>query len=98
MSDDEKDTGRGREHYEKGLPGYHDVLGRLTGAPPALSALTLRLWLAAFGAVFCLGSGVTLLVTIAPLRWFGWLLVVLGVVAVVDLAWVAHRKRRGEPG
>ncbi|WP_017974946.1 hypothetical protein [Actinopolyspora halophila] len=92
------DTEENRPRYEKGLPGYHDFLGRVTGAPPALSALTLRLWLAGFGMLFCLVSGALLVGYLPPLAWFGWLLIALGVIAVIDFAWVAHRKRRGEPG
>ncbi|SDP32154.1 hypothetical protein SAMN04487905_103204 [Actinopolyspora xinjiangensis] len=89
---------RTRAHYARGLPGYHDWFARLTGAPSGLSALTPRLWLAGFGTIFCLGAGVALLVYLPPLAWFGWVLVALGVVALFDLGWVAHRKRRGEPG
>ncbi|MBA8825006.1 hypothetical protein FHX42_002353 [Saccharopolyspora lacisalsi] len=89
---------RNRAYYERGLPGHHDLLARATGAPSALSPLTLRLWLAGFGAVFCLASGVLLLYFLPPLAWFGWIVVALGVVAVIDFGWVVHRKRRGEPG
>ncbi len=38
------------------------------------------------------------LLFIAELVGFGVLLAVLTVVAAVDLGWVLHRKRRGEPG
>lgn len=87
-----------RHDYERGLPGYHDPLGRYLEAPAALSALTLRLWLAGFGLVFCTVTAIVLLVALPPLAWLGWILVVLAVIAAVDLVWVAHRKRRGEPG
>lgn len=64
-------------------------------APPR-SALTLRLWLAGFGIVF---NGVAaVLAWRAGLTWLAVLLGVLAVVLVVDLGWVAHRKRRGDPG
>ncbi|CAM02214.1 hypothetical protein A8924_3329 [Saccharopolyspora erythraea NRRL 2338] len=89
---------RDRRDYERGLPGYHDPMHRVMGAPAALSALTLRLWLAGFGAVFCTVAAVLLWVYLPPLGWMAWVLLVLAVIAVVDFAWVAHRKRRGEPG
>ncbi|WP_219448391.1 DUF6343 family protein [Saccharothrix obliqua] len=64
-------------------------------APPR-SALTLRLWLAGFGVVF---NGVAaVLLFRADLPVLGVLLAVVAVAAAVDLAWVAHRKRRGDPG
>ena len=40
---------RSREDYERGLPDYHDPTAGFAGAPPARSALTLRLILAVFG-------------------------------------------------
>lgn len=89
---------RSREEYERGLPGYHDPMAGVGGAPYARSALTLRLWLAGFGLVFCAGAAVGLFLLVPELAWFAWVLVVLAVIAAVDFAWVAHRKRRGEPG
>lgn len=68
---------------------------RPAGAPAALSPLTLRLW---FGAVCCTGCAVALFAPAPPLSRPAWLLVALAVVAVADLAWVAHREHRGEPG
>jgi membrane protein implicated in regulation of membrane protease activity len=63
---------------------------------PVRSALTLRLWLAGFGLLFC---GVAAAVVAAVgLLWLAVLFVVLAVVAVADLRVVARRKRRGEPG
>lgn len=95
--DDRPDRhGRTRADYERGLPGYHDPTARLGGATPALSALTLRAVLAGFGLVFC--AGAAWFAFAADLPVLGWVLVVLAVVAAVDLAWVLHRKRRGEPG
>lgn len=85
-----------RERYKRGLDDYHDPTGGIGGYPPARSALTLRLWLAGFGFVLFVGA--------AALSWaadvtagavvFG----VLAVVAALNLAWVSHRKLRGEPG
>lgn len=85
-----------RAEYERGLYDYHDPTAGIGGAAPTRSALTLRLVLAAFGLIFCSGAA-----------WFAWragltlvavALLVLAVVALLDLGWVAHRKRRGEPG
>lgn len=85
-----------RDFYRQGLDGYHDPTEGIGGAPPARSALTLRLWLAGFGLVFCgVAAG------IAAWAGAGVLAAALGVlaaIAVLDLGWVAHRKRRGEPG
>ncbi|MEV4730173.1 DUF6343 family protein [Saccharopolyspora sp. NPDC049426] len=89
---------RERRDYERGLPGYHDPGVRYLGAPAARSALTLRLWLAGFGLVFCTAAAVGLFVLVPPLAWFAWVLVVLAVAALIDFTWVLHRKRRGEPG
>ena len=87
---------RTREDYERGLPGYHDPTAGFGGAPPARSALTLRAVLAGFGLVFCTVAAV--LIIIAGLTALGVVLAVLAAVALVDLGWVIHRKRRGEPG
>jgi Flp pilus assembly protein TadB len=87
---------RTREEYEGGLPGYHDPTAGFGGSTPARSALTLRAWLAAFGLVACAVAAV-LFAQIGAGLWaaaFG----VLAVIALVDLGWVLHRKRRGEPG
>jgi hypothetical protein len=87
---------RTRADYERGLPDYHDPTAGIGGAAPARSALTLRAVLAAFGLVFAVGAA-----------WFGfaagfaligWAMVVVAIIALVDLAWVLHRKSRGEPG
>lgn len=86
---------RDREHYRRGLPGYHDPTARFGGATPALSALTMRLWLAGFGVVFCVIAAV--LAARAGLGWLAVALVVVAVISAVDLAWVAYRKWRGEP-
>ena len=87
---------RTREDYERGLPGYHDPTAGFGGAAPAQSALTLRAVLAGFGLVFCTVAAVVMIMV--DLVMFGVLLAVLAVIALVDLAWVIHRKRRGEPG
>jgi len=87
---------RTRGDYERGLPGYHDPTAGFGGAAPARSALTLRTVLAGFGLVFCTVAAVVMIK--AKLVAFGMVLAVLAVIALVDLAWVLHRKRRGEPG
>jgi Family of unknown function (DUF6343) len=87
---------RTREEYARGLPDHHDPTAGIGGAPPALSALTLRLWLSGFGLVFCAGAAVV--AARAGLAWLATVLAVLAAVALVDFGWVANRKRRGEPG
>lgn len=87
-----------REQYERGLPGYHDVLARLTGAPSGRSALTLRLWLASIGFVLWVAAAVIMFLFIPNAAWLGWILVVFAVLAAVNVGWVAYRKLRGEPG
>jgi hypothetical protein len=86
-----------REDYGRGLPDHHDPTAGIGGAPPARSALTLRLVLAAFGLVVCLVLGVIALSAGVPV-WLPVVLFVLAAVAVVDLVVVARRKARGEPG
>jgi membrane protein implicated in regulation of membrane protease activity len=88
---------RSRADYERGLPDHHDPTAGIGGAPPAQSALTLRLVLAAFGLVVCVVGGVLVHAAGAPL-WFAVVLFVLAAVALVDLVVVARRKMRGEPG
>ena len=88
---------RSREDYQRGLPDHHDPTAGIGGAPPARSALTLRLVLAAFGLVVCLGGGLLWLVTPLP-TWPAVVLFVLAAVAAVDLVVIARRKARGEPG
>lgn len=84
-----------REDYERGLPDYHDPTAGFGGAAPAYSALTLRLWLAGFGIVFCVVAGILWL---GVQTWLGIVLFVVAAGLVVDFGWVLHRKRRGEPG
>jgi hypothetical protein len=89
---------RSREEYEKGLPDHHDPTAGFAGAPPARSALTLRLVLAVFGLVVCVGGGLGWLAVDELPAWPGVALLVLGAVAVVDIVVVLRRKARGEPG
>ena len=89
--------GRSREDYEGGLPDYHDPTAGLGGAPPAQSALTLRLVLAVFGVVVCVAGGIVFLRVGVPL-WAAIALFVLAGLALADIAVVLRRKGRGEPG
>ena len=88
---------RSREDYERGLPDYHDPTAGFAGAPPAQSALTLRLVLAVFGVIVCVAGGILFLATGLPV-WTAVVLFVLGAVAVVDAVVIIRRKARGEPG
>ena len=94
---DEPRRPRTRADYERGLPDHHDPTAGIGGAPPAQSALTLRLVLAAFGLVVCTVFAVITFVADVPVV-FPVVLLVLAVVALVDLVVVARRKLRGEPG
>lgn len=88
---------RPRRDPHEGLPDHHDPTAGFGGAPPAQSALTLRLVLATTGLVVCVAGGVVALLAGTPV-WFPVVLFVLAAVAVVDLVVVARRKLRGEPG
>jgi hypothetical protein len=85
-----------REEYERGLPDYHDPTAGFGGAAPTYSALTLRIVLAAIAVVVSIAAAVIFAVAGA------WALtVIMGLLAIgcaIDLGWVVHRKRRGEPG
>lgn len=76
---------------------YHDPTAGFAGAPPARSALTLRLVLACFGVAVCTAAAVLFAVvahSVALAVVFG----LLAAVAVLDAAVIIHRKARGEPG
>jgi Family of unknown function (DUF6343) len=85
-----------RERYRRGLDDYHDPLAGIGGAPPARSALTLRMWLAGFGLVFC-AAAAAVIGYLGSAVWAA-VLGVIAAIAAVNLAWVARRKRGGEPG
>jgi hypothetical protein len=89
---------RSREDYERGLPDYHDPTAGFAGAPPARSALTLRLVLAIFGLVVCVVGGVVLLAVDAVPVALPIVLFVFAAVAAVDIGVIVRRKARGEPG
>ncbi len=98
VGDDQRDENSVRkQRYRSGLPGYHDPTARIGGAAPAYSALTLRLWLAVFGLLMCTALAIWLYLIDVPIG-FVIVLVVLAATAVVDIAVIVRRKRRGEPG
>lgn len=78
-------------------PGHHDPTDGMAGAPPALSPLSLRLKLAAFGLV-CGVVGAVLFLTVVDAPPIAIVFAVVAVTALVDLVVIASRKRSGEPG
>ena len=87
--------GRGREDLAR--EDYHDPTAGFAGAPPARSALTLRLILASFGVVICgLGCAAFTLIVSEPV--IGGILAFFAAAGVADIVVVARRKLRGEPG
>jgi uncharacterized protein DUF6343 len=98
VPDDQRDEKSVRkERYRSGLPGYHDPTARIGGAAPASSALTLRLWLAVFGLLVSAALAIWLYLIDVP-SGFVIVLVVLAATALIDIAVIVRRKRRGEPG
>jgi len=70
---------------------YHDPTRGIGGAPPARSALGLRLVLAIFGVVVCTGGAVAFAMIGQPALVV--VLAVLALVAAVDVAVVVRRER-----
>ncbi|WP_018656504.1 DUF6343 family protein [Actinomadura flavalba] len=88
--------GREREPGDRRAGGVEHGKA-LAGAPWGRSALNLRLLLAGFGLVICVGLGVLSWAVGYP--WLGVVLFVLAAVALVDLVVVGRRvKRRRERG
>lgn len=86
-----------RSREELAREDYHDPTAGLAGAPPARSALTLRLILAVFGLIVCgLGAAAFLILVSAPA--IAGILAFLAAVAIADIVVVTRRKLRGEPG
>lgn len=86
-----------RERYRRGLPDHHDPTAGIGGAPPARSALTLRLILANLGFVLAVIFGVFAWTRDFPIA----VVIVSGVLALIaalNSAIVTRRKLRGEPG
>lgn len=71
---------------------YHDPTAGIGGAPPARSALGLRLVLALFGVVVCTAGAVAFAVIDKPLLVV--VLAVLAAVAIADVAVVIRRLRK----
>ena len=98
VADERRGKGSDRkDRYRRGLPGHHDPTSGIGGAVPAISALTLRLWLAVFGLVICTAFAIWSYLINAPIG-FAVVLLALAAVAVIDIAVILRRKRRGEPG
>lgn len=105
MTDDDEHRGRAPGDrgapedgsYRRGRPDHHDPTGGVGGAPPAQSALTLRLLLAGFGLVVGVALTVWAVTVEAPV-WVVALPVLLALTAVIDIVVILRRKRRGEPG
>jgi hypothetical protein len=82
---------------DQGREDYHDPTAGIGGVPPARSALTLRLILATWGFLLCAAAAAVLLVVVnAPV--LAAVAAFLAAAALVDIAVVARRKLRGEPG
>jgi hypothetical protein len=90
-------TSSSDDRFDAARDDFHDPTAGLGGAPPARSALILRLILALFGAVVC-AAGAVLFVTVADAPGLTAVLVVCALIGVVDAVVVVRRKQRGEPG
>jgi hypothetical protein len=77
-------------------PDYHDPLAGFAGAPPAQSALTLRLVLATFGLLVCTAGAVG--TALVGATGFCIVFAVFAAIAAVDIVVIVRRKLRGEPG
>jgi hypothetical protein len=88
---------RPRREGRRDYADHHDPLAGIGGAPPAHSALTLRLVLATFGLVVCTAAAAGFATAGAPVA-FVVLFGVLAAVALIDIVVIVRRKRRGEPG
>jgi hypothetical protein len=98
VADERRGKGSDRkDRYRRGLPAHHDPTSGIGGAVPAISALTWRLWLAVFGLVICTAFAIWSYLINAPIG-FVVVLLALAAVAVIDIAVILRRKRRGEPG
>jgi hypothetical protein len=91
-----------RKPRKRGIPAreklgarldYHDPTAGVGGAPPARSALALRLALAIFGVVVMVALGVIALAVHAPV-WAG-IAFFLALTALID-AFIVHRRQATE--
>ena len=86
-----------QEREARAREDYHDPTAGIAGAPPARSALTLRLILASFGLLACTAGAVAFLTAvIQPAIATVWSF--FAAVALANVVVVARRKLRGEPG
>jgi hypothetical protein len=86
-----------QQRQQRAREDYHDPTAGFAGAPPARSALTLRLILATFGLLICGAAAAVFLVVVSQPVIAG-ICAFLAATAIVDIAVVTHRKLRGEPG
>ena len=86
-----------QEREARAREDYHDPTAGIAGAPPARSALTLRLILASFGLLACT-AGAVVFVTVASQPVIAGIFAFFAAVALADIVAVARRKLRGEPG
>lgn len=86
-----------KNKFKRGRPDHHDPTAGIAGAPPALSALTLRIVLSSLGLLCGLGVIVVALTAVreTPLLLGG---IGLAILAAINLLVVIRRKARGEPG
>lgn len=75
---------------------YHDPTAGWAGAPPARSALTLRLLLAVFGVLTCTAAAVAFVIVVDEPAIAG-ILAALALVALIDAIVVTARKRTESP-
>ncbi|GAA3436462.1 hypothetical protein GCM10018954_060710 [Kutzneria kofuensis] len=73
-----------------GHRAFHDPTAGMGGVVPTRTA---RLWLAAVGLALCVASA--LVSFRLGMTWAGVLLAVLSATTVVNIGWVAYRRRRG---
>lgn len=81
---------------DRGRPDHHDPLAGFGGAPPAQSALTLRLVLASFGLVVCTAGAIV--AGLLDATFWCVILAIAAAIALVDIGVIVARKVRGEPG
>lgn len=77
-------------------PGHHDPTTRL-GGTPALSPLTLRLRLAAWGLVMAL-IGVVVFTAVTEEAPIAVAFGIVAATALVDVLVIQRRRHQGEPG
>ncbi len=86
-----------QEREDRAREDYHDPTAGIGGAPPARSALTLRLILATFGLLSC-AAGAALFLVLVSQPVIAGIWAFFAAVALADIVVVARRKLRGEPG